>query len=104
MTDWLFQGNPANAATALGGLSSAIDQLSTSRSEFGAQQNSLTSAVDNIQNQNINAYAARSQINDTDFARSLTEQVRLNVLQDSAIDMQAQGNQSRASALQLLNS
>ena len=96
--------NPANAATALGGLSSAIEQLSTSRSEFGAQQNGLTSAVDNMQNQNINAYAARSQINDTDFARSLTEQVRLNVQQDSAIAMQAQGNQSRASVLQLLNS
>jgi len=96
--------NSANAATALQGIGTAIEQLGTQRSEFGAQQNGLTSAIDNIQNQNLNSEATRSQINDTDFARAITQQTRQNILQDSAIAMQAQTNQSRASVLQLLNS
>jgi len=96
--------NSANASNALGGLATAIEQLSTQRSGFGAQQNGLTSAFENIQSQNVNSSAARSQINDTNYAKAMTEQVRQNVLQDSAIAMQAQTNQSRASVLQLLNS
>ncbi|HHT00328.1 MAG TPA: flagellin-like protein [Thiomicrospira sp.] len=96
--------NSANAATAIDGITTAIEQLGIQRSELGAQQNGLSSAIDNLQNQNVNTFAARSQINDTDYARALSEQVRQNVLQDSAIAMQAQTNQSRASVLQLLNS
>lgn len=95
--------NTANAATAINGLATAIEQVSSQRAQFGAQQNGLTSAIDNIQSQNINSEAARSQIQDSNFARSVSEQVRLNVLQDSAIAMQAQSNHSRASVLQLLN-
>lgn len=92
------------ASSALESITTALEQISTQRSEFGAQQNGLSSAVSNIQNQNTNAYAARSQINDSDYARSITEQVRQNILQDSAIAMQGQNNQSKASILQLLNS
>lgn len=96
--------NFSGASSALSSISSALEQIGTQRSEFGAQQNGLTSAIDNIQSQNVNAYAARSQINDSDYARSMTEQVRFNILQDSAIAMQSQNNQSKASVLQLLNS
>lgn len=96
--------NPANAANALQNLGSAIEQLGVQRAEFGAQQSGLSSYIDNTQGQNINNFAARSQINDTNYAQALTEQVRQNVLQDSNIAMQAQSNQSRASVLQLLNS
>ncbi|MDX1352047.1 MAG: flagellin [Thiomicrorhabdus sp.] len=96
--------NPANAATAIQNLGSAIEQLGIQRSEFGAQQSGLSAYIDNAQGQNINNFAARSQINDTNYAQAITEQVRQNVLQDSNIAMQAQTNQSRASVLQLLNS
>ncbi len=96
--------NPANATTAIQNLGLAIDQVSSQRSQFGAQQNGLSSYIDSTQTQNINSNAARSQINDTNYAKAATEQVKQNIMQDSAIAMQAQTNQSRASVLQLLNS
>lgn len=102
--DELSISNQSDALNALNGITSAIDLLSTQQSEFGAQQNGLTSTIETIQNQNYNANRAISQINDTNYARALTDQVRLTVLQDSAIAMQAQQNQSRSSVLQLLNS
>lgn len=92
------------ASNALNGLDTAIEQLSTAQAQFGAQQNGLASSVNDIQNQNINANNARSQINDTNYARALTDQTRLNILQDASIAMQSQQNQSRSSVLQLLNS
>jgi flagellin len=95
--------DPANASTALAGISTAIEQVSTSRSEFGAQQNGLTSSIDNIQNQNVASYATKSQLSDTDFAKAIAEQSRQNILNESAIAMQSQGNQSKAAVLQLLS-
>ncbi|BBP45338.1 flagellin [Thiosulfatimonas sediminis] len=95
--------NPSNAATVLQGLGNVLQNLSQTRSEFGAQQNGLLAQYDNLQSQNVNSQASRSQINDTNFAQAISEQVRLNILQEAQISMQAQGNQSRASVLQLLN-
>ena len=96
--------NPANASSSLQSLSDALDLIGLQRADFGAQQETLTSTVSSLQEQNLNAQASRSQILDTDFAKGVAEQVRNNILQDSAILMQAQTNQSRASVLQLLNS
>jgi flagellin len=69
---------------------------------FGAQQNALTSAADNLMNQNVNTQASRSQINDTDFARAVTEQSRQQILQQTQIAMQAQGNRTQSDVLALL--
>ncbi|MDG6773547.1 flagellin [Thiomicrorhabdus sp. ZW0627] len=96
--------NPANAATALQGLSLANEQLLNNRSQFGAQQNGLTSSLNNLANQNLNALSTRSQISDTDFARAIAEQVRQSILNESSAMMQAQNNQSRGNVLQLLGS
>ncbi len=96
--------NLGNATAASGVLSTALEQLTNQRSQFGAAQNGLSSAVTNIQNQNINVQQSRSQMLDTNYAKAVSEQVRQNILQDSEIMMQAQTNQSRASVLQLLNS
>ena len=95
--------DPANASTALAGVTTAIEQLSTARAEFGAQQNGLTSSVENLQSQNIASYATQSQLSDTDFAKAIAEQSRQNILNESAIAMQSQGNQSKAAVLQLLS-
>ncbi|VAW44577.1 Flagellin protein FlaA [hydrothermal vent metagenome] len=96
-------GDPANASAALTGITTAIEQLSTSRAEFGAQQNGLTSSVDNLQSQNVSSYATKSQLSDTDFAKAIAEQSRQQILNESAIAMQSQGNQSKAAVLQLLS-
>ncbi|MCF6254649.1 MAG: flagellin-like protein, partial [Thiomicrorhabdus sp.] len=68
--------DPSNASAALSSISTAIEQLSTSRAEFGAQQNGLTSSVDNLQSQNVASYATQSQLSDTDFAKAISEQSR----------------------------
>jgi flagellin len=94
--------NPANASIALQGIGLAVEQIGSARSQFGAQQNGLTSAIDNLQTQNINSMATQSQLSDTDFARAMTEQSRLNILNQSAAAMQSQGTQSKSSVLQLL--
>ncbi len=99
----LSLSDPANASTALAGITTAIEQLSTSRAEFGAQQNGLTSSVDNLQNQTVSSYATQSQLSDTDFAKAIAEQSRQQILNESAIAMQSQGNQSKAAVLQLLS-
>lgn len=96
--------NPDTASQALQGLTQATDQLLNSRSQFGAQQNGLTSATDNLASQNLNAMSSRSQISDTDYARAVTEQVRQSILSESSVAMQAQQNQSRDNVLQLLGS
>lgn len=96
--------NPSNAATVLQGLGNALQSVNQTRSEFGAQQNGLLAQYDNLQSQNVNAQASRSQINDTDYAQAVSEQVRQNILTDAQIAMQSQSNQNRASVLQLLNS
>lgn len=95
--------NPANAALASEGITAALESLSASQAEFGAQQNGLSRAAENIASQNLNTLATRSQISDTDFARASAEQFRQNVLTQSAIAMQSQGMQSKAAVLQLLN-
>lgn len=94
--------NPANASLALEGIGLAIDQLGSARSQFGAQQNGLTSAISDLQNQSLNTMASRSQLSDTDFARAITEQSRLNILNESSIAMLSQGTQSKSSVLRLL--
>ncbi len=94
--------NPANASLAQEGIGLAIEQLGSARSQFGAQQNGLTSAIDNLQNQSLNTLATRSQLSDTDFARASAEQSRLNILNESTIALMSQGTQSKSSVLRLL--
>jgi len=96
--------NPNGASLAMQGIQLASEQLLNAQSQFGAQQNGLTSSVQNISNQNVNTLSTRSQISDTDFARALTEQARQNILNESSIAMQAQSNQTKGSVLQLLGS
>lgn len=96
-------GNAADASLAFAGVTNALEQLTTQRGEFGAQQNGLVRAIDNLASQNINSQASRSQISDTDFARAMTEKIRQQTLNESSIAMQAQSNQTRGNVLQLLS-
>ncbi|BBN60049.1 flagellin [Hydrogenovibrio marinus] len=94
----------ANASNAYSSITTALENLSTSRSQLGAQQNGLASTVENLATQNVNAQSSRSQINDTDYAKALTQLSKQQVLEQSSIAMQAQSNQNRSNVLQLLQS
>jgi len=61
-------------------------------SDFGAIQNRLTAAINNINEQFANLTAAKSQIQDTDFAWETARLTKLQIGQQAATAMLAQAN------------
>ena len=95
--------NLTNATTAHDQLTAALEVLSTGQAQFGAQQKSLTSAINNMAEFNVNTLASRSQISDADMARAITEKTRQQVLSEANIAMLAQRNQQQENILPLLS-
>jgi flagellin len=95
--------NPANAGLAMQALQTAGEFMGEVRAQFGAQQNGLLSAFNNMSNTQINTVGARSQIEDTDIAKAASDKARDDVLNRAAIMMLSIGNQERSNTLQLLN-
>lgn len=92
-----------NAEAAQSQISDVLGLVSDSQAQLGAQQNGLVAAADNLISQNVNAQSARSQINDTDYAKSVTEQARQQILNNASVAMLAQKNQNYGNVLPLLN-
>ncbi len=80
----------------------AISVVSTQRANFGAIQNRLIHAVDNLTNVVTNAEVTRSRIMDTDYAAATSELARTQIIQQAGTAMLAQANQLPATVLQLL--
>lgn len=100
--DGLNINSSSGASSALESLTTALETYTAGRAQFGAQQNGLSSAIDNLSSQSINVQATRSQINDTDYARSVAEVSRQQILDQAGLAMQAQRNQDKSQVLQLL--
>ena len=79
-----------SALQALDSTSSALEQVATSRAQIGSSQAVLSDAVDNLQSQQTNLAAANSQMIDTDYASALSEQTQNQILQSSAMAVDAQ--------------
>jgi flagellin len=92
----------SGANTAIENLDTSIDALSAERSSMGAMINRLTYAADNLTNTSANASAARSRIQDTDYAQATTELARTQIIQQASTAMLAQANQQAQSVLSLL--
>ena len=90
----------ANAANALVG--SAIVIVDTQRGTLGAVANRLESAVSNLMSRSENQSAARSRIEDTDFAVESANLAKNQVLQQAGTAMLAQANASGQGVLSLL--
>ncbi len=71
---------------------SLIDAISQRRSSYGTTQNRLESALKNIGEQYANLTAAKSQIEDTDFAWETARLTKLQIGQQAATAMLAQAN------------
>jgi flagellin len=80
----------------------ALSNINTLRSKWGALQNRLESTISNLSNVNENMNAARSQIQDADFARESADLARTQVLQQAGMSMLSQSNQMSQNVLQLL--
>jgi len=92
----------ANARTALTALDIALTSINTSRAAYGAKQNSLNSALHNLESYTENLVAAESRIRDVDFAAETADMTRNSVFQQAGIAVLSQANSSPQAALQLL--
>lgn len=92
----------ANAQDATQVIDAALKQIDTQRSALGAIENRLDSTISNLQNVSQNATAARSTIQDVDFASETAEMTKQQTLQQAATAVLAQANQLPSSVLKLL--
>ena len=90
------------ANDALQILDVAIGQVSSIRSDLGAVQNRLGSTVRNLEVSSENLTAARSRIQDADFAEETAHFSKSKIVQQAGVSILAQANQQPNIALSLL--
>lgn len=90
------------AQNALAVIDKAIGSIDSVRSGLGATQNRLQTTVDNLQNIQKNSTAARSTVQDVDFASETAELTKQQTLQQASTAILSQANQLPSSVLKLL--
>jgi len=92
----------AGAQKAIEVLDAAIGQVSDIQGELGAVNNRLDFTVSNLSNVSENAAAAKSRIEDTDYAAESASLSRAQVLQQAGQAMLSQANSAPQQVLSLL--
>ncbi len=92
----------AGANAAIDIVDGAVASIDSNRADLGAIQNRFTSTISNLSVSIENLSAARSRIQDTDFASETAELTRNQILQQAGTAMLAQANQLPQSVLSLL--
>ena len=90
------------ASIAISILDAGLSTVNTNRANWGAVQNRLESTISNLQNVSENTSAARSRIQDADFAKESANLARTQVLQQAGMSMLSQANQQSQNVLSLL--
>ncbi len=80
----------------------AITEVNTTRAAYGAQQNQLDHAANNMATTKENLQAAESRIRDVDMAEEMMAYTKNNILLQAAQAMLAQANAQPQGVLQLL--
>ncbi|HBJ69747.1 flagellin [Alcaligenes phenolicus] len=83
-------------------LDDALSKVDSLRSELGAVQNRFQSTIANLNNTVTNLSAARSRIEDADYAVEVSNMTRAQILQQAGTSVLAQANQVPQSVLSLL--
>ncbi len=89
-------------ADSLAILDERLSTVDKERSNLGAMQNRFETALDNIQTTSTNLQAARSRIEDADYAVEVSNLTRAQILEQAGTSILAQANQSPQSVLSLL--
>lgn len=96
--------------TAAGGTNAALDAadaaletLGSARAELGATQSQFESTARNLMQTDVNTAAARSRIQDTDYAQTASQSISNSILGQAAITVQAQATQQQGQVLSLLS-
>ncbi len=92
----------ANAQLAIAVVDAALSQVNVSRGDLGAYQNRFSSAIANLQTTAENVSAARSRIQDADFAQETAEFTKSSIIQQAGISILAQANSLPQQVLSLL--
>ncbi|MCX5590641.1 flagellin [Alcaligenes endophyticus] len=92
----------ASTADPLKALDKALASVDSLRSELGAVQNRFQSTIANLSNTVTNLSAARSRIEDADYAVEVSNMTRAQILQQAGTSVLAQANQVPQSVLSLL--
>ena len=90
------------AGTALSVIDAAITSVDTYRAKFGAAANRMEHAASNLMSRVEHQSAARSRIQDADYAVESANLARAQVLQQAGTAMLAQANASSQNILSLL--
>ena len=99
-----FDAATAGTATAnpLAALDNALKKVDELRSDLGAIQNRFDSAITNLKTNETNLTAARSRIEDADYAVEVANMTRAQILQQAGTSVLAQANQVPQGVLSLL--
>lgn len=89
-------------ANPLDTLDKALADVDKLRSELGAVQNRFESTITNLNNTIANLSAARSRIEDADYAVEVSNMTRAQILQQAGTSVLAQANQVPQTVLSLL--
>jgi len=100
--------NTLNVSTVAGSnllitaVDSALDIVNGARGDLGAVQNRFESVVTSLQTSSESLSAARSRIQDTDFAAETANLTKAQILQQAGMAMMAQANSLPQNVLSLL--
>ncbi|ART64842.1 flagellin [Kushneria marisflavi] len=96
------QGFDVLSSGALQTLDDKLKSVDNNRSDLGAVQNRFESAIENINTTSTNLSAARSRIEDADYATEVSNMSKAQILQQAGTSVLAQANQTTQGVLSLL--
>jgi flagellin len=92
----------AGCQTAITTIQAAYDKVAKNRAQLGAVQAQMESTIRNLANVVENTTAARSRIQDADFAAETAALTRAQMLQQAATSILSQANAQPQSVLELI--
>ena len=92
----------SKAASTIAVIDTALTTVNTARAELGSTQNRFEATIADLKNNAENLSAARSRIEDADFAAETAKLAKNQILQQAGMAMLSQANQLPQQVLKLL--
>jgi flagellin len=101
-TGTISVSSQTQASASLIAIDDGLDKISKKRAVFGAVQNRFEAVISNLSVTSENLQAARSRVEDADFATETASLTKNQILQQAGLSILSQANQTSQSALSLL--
>ena len=96
--------DPSSLETAIEAVDTSLDNVASSQADYGATQTAFSSRVDTLLANQQSDSAARTRIEDADYAATVSNQITATLLENSSTALQAQANVDAGRSLNLLSS